>query len=149
MKLFSIIAKALKKLKPLIDVIVQGRQAGWWDKGHGPQSGVKFLSDQGHSGSAEVAKVENGMSHLFAAFYTAAIAIGMSAFQGLDVSLLFSDPRQFAVSFLSAFLAGWSLYLQRPGQASVMLGSSKGLRAEAEKVSSLKLEVPISAEGGK
>lgn len=141
MKLFSAIGKLLKKLKPFIDVIIAGREAGLWSKGQAPQgfAGLK----------AETVKVSNGMSHYMAGLYSVAVGIAISAFQGLNFSLLLSDPKQFAVSFLAAFLAGWALYLQRPGQASAMLGSSDALRAEAERFDSLKIDVPLRVDGGK
>ena len=141
MKLFSAIGKFLKKLKPLVDVIVAGREAGLWSKKAGPQTFVGM--------PAESVKVSNGMSHYMAGLYSVAVGIAISAAQGLDFSLLLSSPKQFAVSFMAAFLSGWALYLQRPGQASAMLGSSSALRAEAERFDSLKIDVPLRVDGGK
>ncbi len=147
MKLFSAIGKLLKKLKPLVDVIIAGREAGLWSKTSGPT----FQTPQGFVGlkSAESVKVSNGMSHYMAGLYSVAVGIAISAAQGLDFSLLLSSPKQFAVSFMAAFLSGWALYLQRPGQASAMLGSSSALRAEAERFDSLKIDVPLRVDGGK
>lgn len=146
MKLFSAIGKLLKKLKPFIDVIIAGREAGLWSKSPGPT----FQAPQTFAGlRAESVKVSNGMSHYMAGLYSVAVGIAISAAQGLNFSLLLSDPKQFAVSFLAAFLAGWALYLQRPGQASAMLGSSSALRAEAERFDSLKIDVPLRVDGGK
>lgn len=141
MKLFSAIGKLLKKLKPFIDVIIAGREAGLWNKTPGPQTFVGM--------PAESVKVSNGMSHYMAGLYSVGVGIAISAAQGLDFSLLLSSPKQFAVSFMAAFLAGWALYLQRPGQASAMLGSSSALRAEAERFDSLKIDVPLRVDGGK
>lgn len=145
MKFLSYIVKAIKKLKPLIDVIVKGREVGLWQKGQAPVHFAKLTS--------ETIPVSNGMSNTFAAAWASFIGVAVAALQttlqGLDWSAVLQDPKIILPAFLAAFAAAWSHRMQRPGQASVMLGSSAEVRKEAETFTSLKIDVPLRVDGGK
>jgi len=69
--------------------------------------------------------VEKGMSNTQAAILSAVSAILVSAIQGVDFSLLFSNPRVFASTFFTALVVAWAAYLKEPNRAKVDIGSLK------------------------
>jgi hypothetical protein len=179
MKLPGWLSKVAKVLGKLTDVLVAGRKAGLWEKQAGPNIPQGLLSQteaqarnsfaqavaagaemearrladyefiEGKSASAEVVRVSNGMSHGLAIVLGALSFVGAVVVQKVPITLLLENPRAFGLALLAAAWYGLGLYLQRPGQASVHLGSSKELRDEAETKTSLKIVVPINPQGGK
>lgn len=95
------------------------------------------------------AEPETGGSHSQAALFAAAASILAAAIQGVDFSLLFSHPRQFASLLFTAFVVAWANYLSKPDRTVVDIGSNRKIAEAAKTFSSLKVVVPIDPNGGK
>jgi len=69
--------------------------------------------------------IESGMSHLQAAILSAGAAILSAAIQGLDFSLIFTNPKQFGSALFTALVVAWAAYLKEPNRSKVDVGSNK------------------------
>jgi hypothetical protein len=171
MKFPGWLSKVVKIGKKIFDIAVKGREAGLWSRKASPaeQDQIRSIMSNPdfderdkelalsrfkavasvYSDSANVLKVSNGISHSLAAFLSVFTPILLTQIAGIDFNVILGNPRAFGALLLGAVVNAVYLYNQRPGQASVMLGSSSDVREEAETKTSLKLVVPISPEGGK
>lgn len=136
------------------NVLLKGREitGGAYSVDAGPQirplfSGLKGAVVKGQTleilEKAADAKVDSGMSHWQAALFTTVSTILISALQGLDFGLLFSDPRAFASSVLTAVVVAWGLYLKEPNRSSVDLGSNRKVAKAAQTFDSVKIEATL------
>lgn len=126
-------------LKVLKNLLNAGSEAtGAYNKEAGPQMFMppqaflgglkgKLVKDQveGIIEKVEAGNVETGMSHSQAALFAAAASIFAAAIQGVDFSLLFSNPRQFAGLLFTACVVAWANYLNEPNRSKVDIGSNK------------------------
>lgn len=151
-------AKILNILTLITNALVKGRDlTGAYDIQDGPQiapqgflGGLKgdFVKKQTldvlEKAAAGDDKVEKGMSHWQAALFTAASTILIGAVQGLDFSTLFSHPRDFVGSLLTAVVVQWGVYLSEPNRSKIDIGSNGKVAraAELHDVITVNAEIP-------